>query len=729
MANDLKITDDEKIVQQAHKDFERDYEYESDARELWKADLRFANGDPENKFQWDAQYVKSRELDNRPCLTINKVKIHNRQITNEARQNKPSVRVYPVDSGADKKTAEIFNGIIRHIETNSDAETAYDMAQDFAVDAGIGYWRIITDYCAEDSFDQEIYIEPVKNPLNVVLDSRIQKPDGSDAKRGFIFRDMPKDEFEKEYPDAEPIDWPINNGSNWLKDDSIRVAEYFVIKEEKDTLYALNDGSTYKKSEQDKEAVKRLDAAVKSGEARKREVKTKNLKWYLIAGNQILDRRDMLGKYIPIVRVVGEEKEIDGKLDRKGHTRAMKDAQRMYNYNSSASVEYGALQTKTPIDGPAEAFEGYEKYWEAANTENLPYLPWNHVDDAGNPMPRPQRMMPPAPSQLFFEGMQVASNEMNMSSGQYEAQLGNNPQVQSGKALNALQRKGDIATFHFIDNVARAIKYTGKILVDLIPKIYDTARVVRILGEDGSEKMVQINPEMDKAYAKERDMQTGAIKEIYNPSVGRYDVAVAVGPSYTTRRQEAFDALIQMAQGNPQLMQIAGDLIMKAADFPMAEELAERLEKTLPPGLKDDGEESPEAQRIKQQAQQAIGQLQQQLQRAEQALTEAQQEFAEMKQKADANVEDAAYKAKELEIKAYEAETKRISALQDAAANAVSQDEFQMVVDAVAKLIANVHPELAEPPEMAEPPNTQATEQQPAPAGFFMPTESGSNGE
>jgi hypothetical protein len=706
MADKLKRTEDEKLIEQAHKEFEQDYEYESDSREAWKLDLRFANGDPDNKYQWDATYVKDREVNKRPCLTINKVKIHNRQITNEARQNKPSVRVYPVDSGADKETAKIFNGIIRHIETNSDAETAYDMAGDFAVDAGIGYWRIITDYASDDSFDQEIYIEPIKNPLNVLLDSRIQKPDGSDAKRGFIFKDIPKDEFERDYPDCEPIDWPINNGTNWVKTDSIRVAEYFRMEDKKDVLYALPDGQTIKKSDLEKDVIEQLEARVKTGEVKKREIKGQAIKWYLIAGNKILDRKDWLGKYIPIVRVVGEEKEIDGKLDRKGHTRAMKDAQRMYNYNSSASVEYGALQTKTPIIAPNEAIEGFETYWNRANTENLPYLPYNHVDEGGNPLPMPQRMNPPAASQLFLQGMQVASNEMNMSSGQYDAQFGNNPSAQSGKALNALQRKGDTATFHFIDNVARAIKYTGKILVDLIPKIYDTARVVRILGEDGSERMVKLDPEMQGAYQK-RNMN-GAIEEIYNPSVGRYDVTVAVGPSYTTRRQEAFDALIQLSQGNPRLMEVAGDLIMKAADFPMAEELAERLGKTLPPELKEQEGENPEVQAVKAQADGIIKQLQMQLDKAEQAMLEANQEASEK----DGEI---ALKARELEIKQFDAETKRLqvelSALQQQ--DVIEPGEVEALKAAVARLIEMIAPE---PPE-------QIVEEtpEPAPAGFLMP--------
>lgn len=715
MAKDKSQSDDEKIVEQAHQAFARDFEYESEARELFKRDLRFANGDPDNKFQWDAEYVKSRELGGRPCLTINKVKVHNRQITNEARQNKPSVRVYPVDSGADRKTADIFNGIIRHIETQSNAETAYDIAQEFAVDAGIGYWRIITDYASDDSFDQEIYIEPIKNPLNVLLDSRIQQPDGSDARHGFIFQDMDKDEFKADYPWADQVSWPIEDGTNWLNKDTIRVAEYFCIKEKKDTLYASPEGQTIRKSELAPEEVERVEAAVKTGEVKSRPVKIKQVYWYLIAGDQILDRKEWPGKYIPIVRVVGEEKEIDGKLDRKGHTRSMKDAQRMYNYNSSASIEYGALQTKTPIIAPNEAIEGFEKYWEQANVENLPYLPYNHVDEGGNPLPMPQRMVSPTPAALFLQGMQTAAQEMNMSSGQYDAQFGNNPNAQSGKALNALQRKGDVATFHFIDNVARAIKYTGKILVDLIPKIYDTQRVVRILGEDGSEKHVQIDPNMPQAYAKQQDALTGQIQEIYNPSVGRYDVAVTVGPSYTTRRQEAFDALNEMASRNPKIMDVAGDIIVRAADFPMADELAERLERTLPPGLKDEEGEDPEVQRVKQQAQQVIDQLTQRIQAAESAMQEANIEAQELIRKANDAESKAAYDAKKLDIEAFKAETERMRMERETAMQMQQQlntDDLEMVKEALAALIMRI-----------EPPEIQTSEQGPPSAAFLSPEE------
>lgn len=599
--------DDNKRVKEAHKRFERCQEAESEFRKLFLEDLRFANGDSDNLWQWPRDVCKSRTDERRPCLTINKTKQHNRQITNEARQNKPSVRVSPVDGGADKKTAEILNGIIRHIESNSSADTAYDTAAEFAVDGGIGYWRVITDYASDDSFEQEIYIKRVKNPLNVYLDPDIQEADGSDAKFGFVFENITKEEFEARYPGYDAIGWPLEGqGNEWLSCDKIRLCEYFHVVEVEDTLIADEQGNVIRMSdlsEANREMLKAMPAQ------RTRKVKRRTVRWCLIAGDQEIEYEEWPGRYIPIVRVVGEEVDIDGKTERKGHTRYLKDPARMYNYWSSSAVEFVALQSKTPYVGPAEAREGYEQYWDTANTANHSYLPFNHVDDNGTPIPPPQRQQPPVMAAAYIQGMQTAAEELKMASGQYDASMGAKSNETSGRAIMARQREGDTATFHFVDNVARAIKYTGMILVDLIPKIYDTPRVVRILGEDGSEDVAHIDPEQPQSVVEQKDSLTGEIQSIYNPSVGRYDVTVNVGPSYTSRRAEAFDAMTQLAQGNPALLQQAGDIVMKAADFPMAEELAERLEKFLPPGIKDD-KETPEVAALKQQMQQLQGQLQ-----------------------------------------------------------------------------------------------------------------------
>lgn len=691
---------DDKLIAEARKRFQRCEDREADNRPLWKDDLKFANGDPENGFQWDEGMRKARNDSKRPCLTINKVKQHNRQITNDARQNKPAVRVLPVDDGADKKTAEVFNGMIRHIEANSSADVAYDTAAEFAVDAGLGYWRVTTDFAADDTFDQEIFIKAVKNPLNIYLDPDIQEADGSDARFGFVFEDITKEEFEAKYPDFDAIGWPSQGGSAWLSSEMIRVAEYFKKTEVRDTLYADEQGNTMLASKMEPDML----AAAKANKLKSRPVMRNEVKWFLIAGDQILDQKDWLGVYIPIVRVVGEEVEIDGKVHRKGHTRAMKDAQRMYNYNSSAAVEYGALQTKTPFIAPAEAIAGYEGYWNSANTENRPYLPFNHVGEDGNPIPGPQRAPSPAPSMLFIEGMRTASEEMKMASGQYDASMGAKSNETSGRAIMARQREGDTATFHFIDNVARAIKYTGKILVDLIPKVYDTPRVVRILGEDGKEDKAHIDPRQPQAYAKQQGH--AGIEEIYNPTVGRYDVTVSVGPSYGTKRQEAFQALSEISSRNPQLMQVAGDLIMTAADFPMADQIAERLKKTLPPELKDDDEQGPPPE---------VMQAQQQIQQLEGQLQALGQEFNQISEAKDIERE-------KLQIDAYARTTDRLKVI----APFLTPEMAMQLADNIGLNVLN-DPDPAEmigyqPPE---PPGAeQQPTEQPAEAGFSSPEES-----
>ncbi|WP_426111030.1 portal protein [Massilia sp. PWRC2] len=692
MAKQNDKTDE--LIAKAKRRFARCEDRESTTRLLWKADLKFANGDPDNGYQWDEAMARQRTQDRRPFLTVNKVKQHNRQITNDARQNKPAVRVYPVDDGADKDTAEVFNGVIRHIESNSSADTAYDTAGEFAVDAGLGYWRIITDYADEKSFDQEIYIKTVKNPLNVYLDPDIQEADGSDMRFAFVFEDMPKEVFEEKYPDAEPVSWTSPAGDSWMSKETIRVAEYYEIVEVKDTLCLdANSGETFMLSEvEDKAMAKQIKA---DQSFRKRAVSKRTCKWYLIAGDQILDQTDWLGKYIPIVRVVGDEVEIDGKVDRKGHTRAMKDAQRMYNYNSSAAIEYGALQTKTPIIAAAEAIEGYEHVWDRANTENLAYLPWNAHSENGEPIPMPQRMVAPAPAQLFLQGMQTASEEMKMASGQYDASMGAKSNETSGRAIVARQREGDTATFHFIDNIARAIKYTGKILVDLIPKIYDTESIKRMLGEDGTQDEVKLDPNQQQAMT-EKQGQDGKIEKIYNLAVGRYDVTVSVGPSYGSKRAEAFQAMTEMASRSPNLMAQAGDLIFKAADFPMADKIAERLEKALPPELRDEDEGKPQ---IPPEVQQQMRQMQQHNQELEKNMQQLGEQYNELKSNAGAAAEDR-------RIKAYMAHTARLAVIKDKLTpELAAQLAYEVGLDVRQDDIDGM---------------TEQTEQ-PANAGFFSP--------
>ncbi len=674
-------SNDKDIVKQAHTLFAQCEEAESENRRLWREDLRFANGDSDNLYQWDAAQVKARNTSKLPTLTINKVKQHNLQITNEAKKNRSSPKVIAVGNGADKDTAEIFNGIIRHIEAQSSADIAYGQAFEFAVDAGLGYWLVTTEYADENSFDQEIFIVPVENPLNVFLYGN-KKADGSDATAGFVFEDMPKAAFKSKYPKANERDtWEFLDGG-WRSDDTIRVCEYYYIDEEKDTLIAGQDGNPVLLSTlEDKSTVDKS--------AKQRKVTTKHIKWCIIAGDEVLERRDCPGKYIPIVRVVGEEKVIDGKVVRKGHTRGMKDPQRMYNFWASSAAAFVSAQGKTPWVIAAEAVAGYEGFWETANTDTHAYLPWQHKDAEGNPLPAPQRAQPPTMAQAYIQGMQIASDEMQAASGQYDAQLGENANQQSGRALTALQRKGDNATFHFTDSSDIAKLFTCQILIDLIPRIYDTARVVRMLGEDGTEDKAELDPDQPQAHVEHQDNITGETKNIYNLSVGRYDVIPSSGPSYATKRQEAAEGMIAMSQANPAIWQTHGDIIVKSQDWPMADEFAKRFEKTLPPGLLDDDKnKAPDPQ---------VQQLTQQIQQMDNAI-----------QKMTDELDAKDLERQKVEIDRYNAETSRLKTILPSMLPAQAHAVALQTLDDL-----NTPDTMAEREEMA----TTAQPTQPQPAG------------
>lgn len=695
MARKPKEDPKAKIVAEAKERFARCEEAESEFRKRFVEDLRFANGDSDNGWQWPDQIRSTRDGDARPCLTINKTRQHNLQIINDAKQNKPSVKTLPVDGDADIKIAKILDGIVRHIEYNSHAEIVYDTATEFAVQAGLGYWRVVCEYAHDGSFDQEIFLRRVKDPLTIYLDCDIQSADGSDSKYGFVFEEMSKTEFEATYPEdqAQSVVFGDDAGGDpWLSKDKIRVCEYFRKTTKTDTLINHPVHGPMMLSAVDDETERNLIA--KDPSIQKRAVSEPVVTWYLIAGDKVIDEKPWAGRYIPIVRVVGEEITINGKVERKGHTRNQKDAQRMYNYMSSANVEYIALQTKTPYVGPAAAFEGYETEWANANKENLPYLPYNSHDEVGNPIDRPTREQPPVGASAYLQGMQTAQQELMMSSGQYQEQFGQQSNAQAGVAIQARQRQGDRATYHFIDNVARAIRYTGRVLIDLIPKIYDTARVVRIVGEDGTETFAQIDPNQQQPLTQQpHPTIADEVQLIFNPGIGRYDVTVEVGPNYETRRQEAFNALTQIMSQDQELMKVAGDLLFKAADFPMADEVAERLHRTIPPAILGEGP-TPEMQDATQKMQhmgQMIEQLSQELQQAKQG-----------------------HEQQEVNIREYEAETKRIAAL--------GPVDPALIAHLVAEVTMQMQNAVAPPPDPS-----QQMQPQPNPpsAGFSLPAPQG----
>jgi hypothetical protein len=633
----------------------------SDSREDELDDLRFMAGSPDNQWQWPADVLQTRgsvqgqTINARPCLTINKLPQHVRMVTNEQRQNRPSGKVIPADDNADVQVAAIYDGMVRHIEYMSDADVAYDTACENQVTYGEGYIRVLTEYCDENSFDQDLRIGRIRNSFSVYMDPMAQDPAGADAEFCFITEDLTKEEYEREYPNAAPLSSMLASGvgdqylSQWLDENTIRIAEYFYYTHKKETLNLYPGNNSFFEGTPEDKDMKRM--GVKP--VRSREVDRRKVMWMKTNGFEVLQEQEWAGKYIPVVRVIGNEFEVEGQIYISGLVRNAKDAQRMYNYWTSQEAEMLALAPKAPFIGYGGQFEGYEMQWKTANTTNWPYLEVNPdvTDGAGAVLPLPQRAAPPLPQTGLIQAKMGASEDIKSTTGQYDSSLGMGGNERSGRAILAREKQGDTGTYHYVDNLARAIRHITRQLVDMIPKIYDTERIARIVGIDGEVDMVKINPEQPEPVKEIRDMESGIlIEKIYNPGVGKYDVVVTTGPSYMTKRQESMDAMSQILQGNPQLWSVAGDLFVKNMDWPGAQELADRLAKTIDPKLLENGDKDPALQAAEQQMQ-AMGQ-------------EMEQMYAMMQNfQKSVEVQDLERKNFEADIKAYQAETQRISAV------------------------------------------------------------------
>ena len=659
-------------------------------------DLRFYAGSPDNQWQWPNDVLQTRGssqgpvVSARPCLTINKLPQHVKQITNEQRMNRPTIKVLPVDDKSDIEMADVFNGVIRHIEYTSDADVAYDTACENQVTYGEGYLRILTEYCDDTSFDQEIKIGRIRNSFSVYMDPMIQDPAGADARWCFITDDMTKDEYERAYPKASPISTLTARGigdssiNQWISETTVRVAEYFYIECEKATLNLYPGNQTALTGTPEDSLLR----AMFGKPLRSRQSDRERVKWCKTNGYEILEESEWAGSFIPVVRVVGNEFEVDGQLYVSGLVRNAKDAQRMYNYWCSQEAEMLALAPKAPFIGYGGQFEGYEQQWKTANTQNWPYLEVNPdvTDGQGAVLPLPQRAQPPMASSGLLQAKAGASEDIKSTTGQYNASLGMTSNERSGKAILARQRESDVGTYHYADNLARAVRHIGRQLVDLIPKIYDTARVARILGEDGEPSTVKMNPDQEEPVKKIMGPGGVVVDKIYNPRVGKYDVRVITGPGYATKRQEALESMAQLLQGNSQLWQVAGDLFVKNMDWPGAQDLAKRLQKMLDPKVMAD-EDNP-----------ALVAANQQME----AMNAEMQQMFKMLQNVQQSMEakEMHIKQFEAEIKAYQAETQRISAVQAG----MTPEQIQDIVMGTIAAAVDAGDLIASAPEMRENP-------------------------
>ena len=592
-------------------------------------DIKFAAGD-----QWPVEIQNSRNVEARPCLTINKIDAYIRQVTNQQRMQRPRIKVQPVNNLADYKIAQVIEGMTRHIEVNSNADTAYDTAFDYAVRMGWGYWRINTRYVSESSFDQEIYIDTIDNPFTVYFDPNSVLPDGSDAEKCLITTVMDKKIFREYYPDAD-------DGANftqrstgddtasWVTKEDIRIAEYFHVERERAKLYQLSDNTVhFADSDNFFEKVEAMGLSVVD----ERDTFRKAVKWCKMTAMEILEEKTWAGKYIPVVPCYGAQVIVDDRRKRYGLVRFAKDPQRMYNFWRTSMTESVALAPKAKWLLAEGQDEGHENEWALANIKSSPVLRYKQKDIEGVPAPVPQRLQPEAPPAGIMEAAGAISADLQMVLGILDPNQLPSGNI-SGKALAGQQSQVDLSNFHFYDNMTRSIRHTGKIILDLIPYIYDTNRVMRIIGSDGQPDMTTINE------------KTEVGKVLNDVTVGEYDVVMDTGPGFQTKRQQAVEAMMPLLTGNEQLFNIAGDLVFRNMDFPGADVIADRLASMNPMAQVDEKSDVPP------QVQMELANNKKQMQEMQQQLQAAQLEINNRGQVAQIR-EEGATKRKLMDVTA-----------------------------------------------------------------------------
>jgi hypothetical protein len=601
---------DNDLLATGKKTFERCNDHERDNRQIALEDIKFARlGE-----QWPTEVKKKRELAQRPVLTLNKMPAFIRQVVNDARQNKPSIKVHPVDDRADPKTAEIINGLIRNIEYTSNADVAYDTAGEAAIVGGFGYWRIGLDYAYADAFDMDLTIERISNQFSVYGDPNSTAADSSDWDDAFVVDRMPKEKFKRKYKnaknidgDAVTVDWDTGQTyGDWINDDGVMIAEWWHREEVETTFYLLSNGHTYSEEQFEDPDVQLGIQAGTLTVVKTRKGTTHKVTQTFMTGADVLEVREWPGCYIPIVPVYGDEIIVEGKRHFRGLIHNAKDAQRMVNYWRSTSTELVALAPRVPFIGPSGAFDD-DPNWNTANSENHSYLEYK-----GPIAPVRQPLDSGVAGGALQEALNAA-DDMKAIIGIYDASLGARSNETSGRAILARQKEGDTATFHFIDNISRAIRHTGRILIDLIPKVYSGERIIRVLGEDGTPANVKVNAQQPQPVTgpdgkPEVDETGAAIMALHDLTAGKYDLTVTTGPSYTTQREETAVQMTEFVRAFPAAAPIIGDLLAKSLDWPGADEIAERLKK-INPALQDGANIPPQVQEQIQQGAERLKQL------------------------------------------------------------------------------------------------------------------------
>jgi Phage P22-like portal protein len=632
---------DEELIATCRKRLQLAQSAEQEIRAEALIDLQFAAGE-----QWDAEDEHRRNSvaqgGKRPCLTFNKLTGPLNMVANELRMNKPGLQAMPVDSSGDSDTALVIEGMIRHIEYASKAEQVYETALEQSTKGAIGAWRVVTKYCSNKTFDQELRIERITNPFSVFMDPFAQQADKSDAMWAIELEWVSREDYTAEFGDSEVAKanfyaGGVNPAPEWIGKEGVQIARYWYVEIEVKKLVGIEWPDGRVTAEYESDLPDDLPPGVQyatgdDGKRIERGDQIRHVRMCRINGVEILDRTEWKGQYIPILIVLGEEMYIEEKRYVFSLIRFARDPQKLYNFYRSSEAETVMLGTKAPWVGAKGVFK--DPRWATANTIPWAYLEYEPLDIAGNPAPPPQRNLAEPPIQALSIGAAQASDDIKATTNIYDASLGQMSNETSGVAIRQRQSQGGLSNFHFIDNLNRAILQCGTILVDLIPKIYDTPREVRILGEDQKEKIVKVNQQ----YVDEQEMP-----RLYDLKAAKYDVRLKIGPNWKTDQEKASEMLTQLAQAYPPLMQVAGDIIFDNLNFKGADKIAERLRRTLPPALQEKPDQKPQellAQQNQQMAMQ-IDQMTQQLQQMQREIETKQADLESRERIEQAKIESS----------------------------------------------------------------------------------------
>lgn len=650
-----------KILEDAELRYKEATEYWADNHDEAADDIRFARlGE-----QWPADILAQRQRERRPAFTINRLPTFIRQVVNDARQSRPAISCKPIDSNGDEETSEVIADLIRHIEYTSDASIAYDTALEHAVTSGFGYWRIALEYTRDDAWDMDIRIKRVLDPLNIFSDPQSMSAASDDWRYCFIDDEIDEDEFGRRWKDADKISWDSESTGDNIGKETIRITEYWTKDEIDKTILKLSDGTVL--DEDRFLANSELFMAAGATVAAARKSKSNRITHRILSGADVLDETVWAGRYIPVVPVYGDEIYIDGKRIFRSLIRDAKDSQRMLNYWRTLATELVALTPKAPWIGPRGAFKTDAAKWATANSRSHAFIEY---DGPQRPMREPFSGIP---SGVIQEAL-TTSDDMKAIIGMYDASLGARSNETSGRAIMARQREGDVSSFHFLDNLARAITHTGRILVDLIPSVYSTPRILRVMGVNSETRMVTIN----------QPFTHGGGSKIYDLTTNSYDVAVSMGPSYTSKRQETADQMINLIKSYPPVAPYIGDLLASNLDWPGADEISKRLKALLPPQIQrmeQLAQMPPEAQALVAAASLRADQMVKAMEQAKMALNQ-------LKAKVQALETDRHNKAAELALKDKEIQMRYGAQLSKATIDADARADTARI-EAAVKLIGD----------------------------------------